>query len=58
VEIIHLGVWFLSRIQDPKWNFEEIKVGSNKLRERKLSRRCFTGKHHMLPPCVVLGLIL
>jgi hypothetical protein len=38
--------------------FGEAKARSKKLMQRRLSRKCSTGKHHMLPPSVVLGLIL
>jgi hypothetical protein len=38
--------------------FEEARIGSNKLMQRRFSKECFTGKHHMLSPCVVLGFIL
>jgi len=42
----------------PGMEFGEAKVGSNKLMQRKLSRECSMGKHHMLPPSVFLGFIL
>jgi hypothetical protein len=38
--------------------FKEGRVGSNKLGQRRLSKKCFTSKHHTLPPYVILGVIL
>jgi hypothetical protein len=38
--------------------FGEARVKSNKLRQRRLSKKCSTCKHHTLIPCVILGLIL
>jgi len=57
VEAIHLGVWFLLRIQNSRWNFGEARAGNNKLMQRRLSKESFANKHHMLIPCVVWGFI-
>jgi len=38
--------------------FKEARARSNKLGQRRLSRKCSTSKNHTVPPCVVLGLIL
>jgi hypothetical protein len=47
-----------SKNSRPRMEFEKVGAGSNKPGERRLSRECSTCKHHMLPPCVVLGFIL
>jgi hypothetical protein len=47
-----------SKNSSPEMEFKEVGVGSNKLMQRRFSKKCSIGKHHTLPPCVFLGFIL